>query len=301
MMKSNYISAGISWTVLLVAACTPSIIEPIGLGVGGGCDALGAGCGGSAQDSVHGGEAGSANVSHAGQSPVAPGGSGNLDPGTSGAGNGPAVPAEGGITEPGACVGTLDEVAAAWWGHCPPTLCAGLVWAETCPAIPGETTEVGTCGELRTISLEFGTHGKACYYQLTGLDGGEPKLVGAAAWDDTPTYCDQTSFRIKAGIIPGDCELSNDFEVVCGSSLLGAPDPSGGADGGAGADGDDTPPKAGPKACYDALSSSCQPCCPTETPDCTGKPNGYPGYRCTQAPNSSCSCACASEAWSCGC
>jgi len=294
-MKSSEILSSVSWCVVLLAACSPSIVEPIGGGPATDCVASGAGCGGSARDIEQGGRSGSAGASTGGQN------GGSLgEPGVAGAGAGPIVPVQGGSGGEATCMGALDTVAASW-GSCPSTLCAGLVWAESCPVSSQvATTSVATCGGLRAITLDWGTHGKACYYQPTGLNGGEPKLVGAAAWDDTPSYCNGTSFRIESGNTDADCAHQTASEIVCDGSV-GVPDASAGAGGQGETGSDDTPPKAGPPACYDALSRSCQPCCPTPPPDCTGKPNGYPGYRCTVSPNSFCSCDCVSEEWSCGC
>jgi len=286
-MNSNRICIGV-WALLFVGACSPSIVEPIRGGAGTGCDAASAGCGGHVQ-----GVGGDAGV---------PGGYGNGGSEISGAGDGPTVAGRGGTGGAGAvCVAALDEVAATW-GHCPPTLCAGMVWAESCDELqPYAQTSVGTCAGLTVITLELGTHGKACYYEQARATGKEPKLVGAAAWDDTPHYCDETSFRIEAGTTPAACGAhTKPGEIVCDGSA--APNnASAGAGGEAGHESGDTPPAAGPPACFNALSSSCEPCCVTPTPDCTGKPNGYPGYRCTPEPDSFCSCACTSEAWSCGC
>jgi len=269
-----------------------------------------AGCGGSAKESASssagsassprgGADTGMPGVGGAGVShddgPVALGGS-NAGAGSPGAGNSASVSSQGGAGA-GTCDGDFDKVAAIW-GDCPPTLCAALASAESCNAIPqtGVTTRIETCDALTVITHDFSTHGKACYYSNPGTIPGaisaqEPKLVGATAWDDVPTYCDRTSNSIKTG---AQCSGASLSRILC--------DGSSNADGAAGANGgEDTAPEAGPRACFNLFSHSCEPCCPTQTPECTGKPDGYPGYRCTQAANSYCSCACASEQWSCGC
>jgi len=303
-MKSNHICMGVAWCVILVAACSPTIVEPIGGGPGSGCAPSTDSCGGSAGDLVRGGGPGSAGVptggqnagAPGGQNAGAPGGPSNGGSGGTGAGSGTGGAPEGGGPDEVTCSGLMDEVRDIW-GECPPMLCAGVAWAQSCPGSSlGAIAEVGTCDGLGLITLDFGTHGKACYYQPAVFQ--EPKLVGVAAWDDTPHYCDGTSFRIQAGTAPAVCVRQSASKVACGGSS-GAPDASAGAGGQAG--GGDTPPEPGPSACYDAFSNSCQPCCPTPTPDCAGKPNGYPGYSCTPAPNSFCSCQCASGTWDCAC
>ena len=44
-----------------------------------------------------------------------------------------------------------------------------------------------------------------------------------------------------------------------------------------------------------------QPCCPNTPPDCSDKPDFYPGYLCVPAPQSYCGCACQSGRWECAC
>jgi hypothetical protein len=42
-------------------------------------------------------------------------------------------------------------------------------------------------------------------------------------------------------------------------------------------------------------------CCPDPAPDCSGEPDGYPGYACTSRTNPYCECACQGGKWICGC
>lgn len=42
-------------------------------------------------------------------------------------------------------------------------------------------------------------------------------------------------------------------------------------------------------------------CCPDPPPDCTSKPDGYPGYACVPPPASFCSCSCQGGMWQCAC
>lgn len=42
-------------------------------------------------------------------------------------------------------------------------------------------------------------------------------------------------------------------------------------------------------------------CCPEPAPDCSDKPDGYPGYHCVSRDNQYCSCACQSAKWTCAC
>jgi len=104
------------------------------------------------------------------------------------AGSGPAV-----------CTGELNTVAAAWWLECPSKYCAALAWVQGCQSLPSRpTARAGDCQDLKVVTLEYGTHSKECYYSAsTGSESSE--LVGAAATDDTPSYCAQSSHRIEAG------------------------------------------------------------------------------------------------------
>jgi len=257
--------------------------------VGAGWSALIAGCGGSAQDHATGG-AGSANHAMGAenngtdpiQEPAAPShaGAGNSSGANSPAGDGGAGSGEGGSGQ-SRCTGELSKVAAEWWLECPATYCAALAWAQGCHSIPNHpTARAGSCQDLQVVTLSFGTHSKECYYSH-GFAFAPPKLVGAAATNDTPSYCENTAFRIEAGST-ATCAP----EIVCdGSREEPAPDP-------------DAPP---PPACFNSFSSTCEPCCSDTPPECTGKPNGYPGYGCTPEDNSFCSCSCTSEMWTCPC
>ena len=247
------------------------------------------GCGGSARDIARAG-AGNANSSLGGQNAVGSGGSGNAGSGAAEAGNSTTAPAQGGSAgEASTCVGLFDEVAE----NCPLTLCGAMDWAQTCNTLEGggAIADIGRCAGLSAITLDFGTHGTACYY---ASGSGDPRLVGAAKWDDVPHYCHGTAFRIETGsTTTSACGTRPlDSKIICDASGAAADD---GGDAGAG--GGEAAPKAG--SCFNALSNSCEPCCPAV--ECTGKPNGYPGYRCTPSANSFCSCTCSSEAWSCAC
>jgi len=143
-----------------------------------GCSVLIAGCSGGAQGSAPGGAGGSGDGA----------GSGSNEADSGEGGSGPAV-----------CAGELTEVAAGWWLECPPTYCAALAWAQGCQSLPSQpTARAGNCRNLKVVSLEYGTHSKECYYSA-GTDSESSELVGAAATDDTPTYCAQSSYRIEAG------------------------------------------------------------------------------------------------------
>ncbi len=43
------------------------------------------------------------------------------------------------------------------------------------------------------------------------------------------------------------------------------------------------------------------PCCPDPVPDCSDKPDPYPGFFCTPRDAPYCSCNCQQHTWTCGC
>jgi hypothetical protein len=261
--------------------------------------ALSIGCGRTEQDEPVGENAGTSGGERSGM--PGGGGSGGRAPGQAGKGAAPAIQPGSGETggDEGACTGDLNSVAAAWWTTCPPTLSAAKAWAESCPALqPRPVTSITTCGLRVTITLDYGTHGKECYYDVVPPCNGEARLAGAEAWDDVLTYCNGTANKITAGSTSlrcaGDAKQSRD--VCVGASPV---EEAGGA---AGAGGEQpVPEEPALTACYDAFGNSCQPCCPATTPECADKPDGYPGYACTPAPQSFCSCSCNGGQWTCGC
>jgi hypothetical protein len=88
------------------------------------------------------------------------------------------------------------------------------------------------------------------------------------------------------------------------------PVPMTGGSGGMGSGGDSgslrdggsiIPDGDGGSLCFNAFDQMPEPCCPEATPDCTSKPDGYPGFACTPNPGSFCSCTCEQGGWLCGC
>lgn len=61
-------------------------------------------------------------------------------------------------------------------------------------------------------------------------------------------------------------------------------------------------PGGRPKDCVDEFNSGTPaPCCPDPPPDCSAKPDGYPGYHCVDRHNQFCSCKCNLGQWMCAC
>ena len=205
-------------------------------------------------------------------------------PGSAGAAQGGGAPQDAGDE----CLGTLDEASHAWGFGCPASLCDATSIAA-CSSLPsGIARSAQTyCLEMNGITFDVSdTQGKACYYGNNGV------LAGAAAWDSSNSYCHGTASRITSLSLDG-CEHSQ-------STALCDPANADGSSAGGGG-----PTDAGP-LCFNLLDSSCTPCCPSTKPDCTGKPDGYPGYACTPGPSGAegsayCSCLCANGMWQCAC
>lgn len=250
-----------------------------------------AGQGGTTVTTGTGGQAGtsaSKQGSSAGQ-----GGTGGLVS-TGAGGTGGTLPTSSRSSAPSECTGPINTVSALWGFACPINICDVEAMASNCAGLPTSVTRL-SIWKYFPVSYELvefnfsGTHGKGCLYA-------RGNLTAASGWDDVPTYCNGTSRTIVAGtydtswvsqVTPRTCEAN-------GSSRDAGPDaPSQDAEAGA--------PVVPPATCFNLFSSTCQPCCPDPAPDCTGKPNGYPGYACTSMPDRFCSCQCYGGKWECGC
>jgi len=267
-----------------------------------------ANCGGrAATDSAAGGSSGNGSK---------PGGQFPIGGGTGPVGPEPSSPADAGPDLPGpigpaqGCTDELIVVAAIWDNPCPDSLCLATSRAAvTCSDPTSGVTDasIAQCGTLWVVSLTQSTqHGKTCYYSDSEDVGSSSPLVGAAAWDSNPSYCKHSSSRISAGLVPNTCQVVATASLCSlgqGTSL--GTGGAGGASDASGAGGDPTIPNEGVTTCHNNFSGMCEPCCPATPPDCSTKPDGYPGYSCTEgstaSPSSFCSCRCWSGVWSCGC
>ncbi len=239
------------------------------------------------------------------------GGTGN-EAGAGGTSGQPQGGTAGGGSTP--CEGTLDEVSRAWGVECPASDCEARAWA-TCEKLPAEVKSSRSkhCTFSRSdliraneITLDLGNgRGKSCYYESN-------HLVHAAAWGVGPLYCNATSAQITAGA-----------PIVCGSggtifnlpattlcdrtSFNGAAGASQGGAGGAGSGNSAGAPSSPEAKCLNRFADVCQPCCAAQAPDCTDKPDGYPGYDCTPLATTDniyydyCTCSCSGGNWRCAC
>jgi len=241
------------------------------------CVAVALSCGGKAASDATGSTGGASGNA---------GANGNAGAGSAGAG-------AGGMASNN-CTGPLDAVADIGDVTCPATLCAANALAATCGSLPPGiiTSRATACGSLQGITLSLSpTRSKSCYYDTSQPLNSAP-LVGASASTDDNSYCGLSSKQISAGTLPDNC-AGAPVSTLC--DLTGSVDGDGAPDGGA---------EAPPSACFNEFDHACSPCCPATPPDCTGKPDGYPGYSCTPAPgsgNTFCACACGGGSWQCGC
>jgi hypothetical protein len=84
------------------------------------------------------------------------------------------------------------------------------------------------------------------------------------------------------------------------------PTPSTGGNAGMGFGGSSGTPDSGTPndagaLCFNGFDHMQHPCCSKTAPDCSNKPDGYPGYGCTPSPGSFCACTCERGQWLCGC
>jgi hypothetical protein len=89
------------------------------------------------------------------------------------------------------CEGTLQEMGAG----CQASFDGTLAGFPACPAVGGMTQEAWRCDDLLVLS-NSGYGGLSCYYDATSH-----ALVGAYAWNDTPSFCGD-SFNKSAGRTP---------------------------------------------------------------------------------------------------
>jgi hypothetical protein len=268
-----------------------------------------ASCGGRASENKGlGAAAGSPAAAGRGDDPPfsAPSGTAGAPSGTGGAPSaaddaGSAGIAAGASSE-SPCAGTFEDVAKFGGGPCPKALCDGMALATDCSALPGSVQR--SCTDHNALIFELSaTRRMVCYYDYDIAFEQPPNLVGASVFDDEASFCDGTATELRAGSptpnVARDCD---------GVPLFGAM-PQNGGDAFTLCDvahPELTPANGGnpPRACLDQFSMSCQVCCPNPTPDCSGKPNGYPGYDCSPStPDnpSYCSCSCLNGRWDCAC
>ncbi|MEA2700886.1 MAG: hypothetical protein QOI66_5157 [Myxococcales bacterium] len=111
-------------------------------------------------------------------------------------------PSDGGDVSPGtSCTGSIDEVQAAAFHlgsapACPATYTEAMRTPPSCGAGPKPPT-FGKCGDQLVFSANCFLHGFVCVYEASSL-----ALVGAAAFDDTPSYCQKQSTCIQGGTLP---------------------------------------------------------------------------------------------------
>jgi hypothetical protein len=235
------------------------------------------------------------------------GGAGNTSTsgGTLGSGGTVTGGNSAGGASPAACTDTLDAVRKSSFGDCPATLCEAQASATSCRPQTGSSTigSCGTCGPsdysncYGFVRFDWGTHSKTCYYGGQSPNGRYERvtdLIGMMVSDDVPSYCNQTSYTLRGGDVPASCDGNASTRIDCAGSGLGG-------NGGSGSTNDAGQNAAPAALCYNNFNGTCQPCCSSNKPDCTEKPDGYPGYDCTPANGGWCSCNCEGGQWLCAC
>ena len=217
-------------------------------------------------------------------------GTGGSNPSSSGG-------ASTGGAPPSSCTDTLEGARHSSFIDCPATLCEARTLALSC-ANQTLSNYIGSCeGCTRNndcfdvVAFDWGTHTQYCHYPRDGYDR-LTNLIGVTLEDDVPSYCSGTSRSIKGGTAPATCDLNSATRIDCSGS-------NSGGTGGSGATGDAG--VAPPNNCYNNFMGMCTPCCPGGDLDCTGKPEGYPGYQCTPTSRDYCMCYCTEGQMRCIC
>lgn len=292
----HVLACGVVFAVAQVAACGSRV------SVGHG-QADVAGMGGSSVLPDHAAQGGSGSTMAS---------AGGVAPGDGSAGLG-SPGAQAGGPAGASCTGSLAAVNRALEPTCPVSLCEARAWAATSCSSPSGVLGASEqyCADRKTISFDLGDGvTKTCVYTtkaLTAPNGGiiinigsaaaDGDLVGVLVTDVRERFCEGASKTISAGELPATV-CTNSLRPSCQRATNSGD--AGASNGDAGASNSGAPEEP-VRACFDNLSGTCQPCCPASPPDCSDKPDGYPGYGCSPSWGSYCSCSCNRGQWICPC
>lgn len=195
----------------------------------------------------------------------------------------------------GWCELSLQEVSM-FRPTCPATYCEARALERTECASSYRWVTDSNCDDWREVRIVPGApYIKSCVYHAN-------ELVGATLRNDTPPVTGCAAYAVVGGQWSPNCSQWT-TATICNNWSTG----SAGASGSAGAADIRQLPDAN---CYNHWAFDCAPCCAATPPDCSDKPDGYPGYKCTVAAGSSggnsisaydCDCDCRSGLWSCEC
>jgi hypothetical protein len=152
------------------------------------------------------------------------GGSGGF---AAGGGQGGTAGGQGGNAGSGGrCTGTLETVASAYLPFvCPSDYAAATQWRTTCST--GQHGSLGSCNGALALSVSGGAWAKDCFYDPVART-----LMGAVAYDDVPSYCNQTSHSIAGGSYPTECPTTQLADLgVCNTCSPTSPCPAGRCEG----------------------------------------------------------------------
>src|SRR6478609_2402163 len=166
----------------------------------------------------------------------------------------------------GECRSTRTHAASSWDFECPRELCDARVMASNCSALPGGALKTSAldCWDDHVLLFEISPTRRKACYYGSTTSDGPSFLVGATVWDDEANFCDGRAAKLTGGN-PRDIESCDDMPFV---------------------------------------TTLCDVANPETAPDCSNKPENYPGYSCTpDTPDdeSYCSCECQEGEWSCAC
>jgi hypothetical protein len=169
-------------------------------------------------------------------------------------------------------------------------LACGGVTVERSPSSGGASNDGGATsgsGGSGNAAGRAGTGGKSA-----GNGGSVPGTAGAGGvlTDCSDVLPESKACSSSGAHCGGPCSDSWQADYVCdaGAWTYGRVVPCG-------------PDASHAPQCHNSFSGgSLTPCC-GKTLDCTGKPDGYPGFGCTPDENSFCSCNCSAGMKVCGC
>ena len=143
------------------------------------------------------------------------------------------------VAADGPCTGSLEQVQTAAF-HLGPGPACPTTYGEAMqmPPVCGPDTRLVTfkpCGGFLVLLARCFVHGFYCAYDAVSL-----ALVGAAAFDDIPTFCQRRSFCIQGGTLPAEFECTSSGQIRH-SCIVDTVDGGGGTTDGSRADVSDGP------------------------------------------------------------
>jgi hypothetical protein len=279
----------------LLAACGESS-RSVPNGAGGSSGAASPAAGSSAAGSPAAGSPASGAPSAGGAPNV--GGAGTASAGTDASGTGAGGSVAAGGTGAAGGGGADDGVI----GACPS-------WPEGTPCTEPGAVCVGGCRDTGTNALQDESYCKdGVWTYCATIFCGSNMVCAASSGSDGPV--------VGSGPVPVDCDNPVPAGTPCSEPAAHCGGPCSNSWQADNVCKDGVWTYSGVVSCGLSASSApiCmrpagiagndpkrEPCCPSDGLDCSGKPDGYPGFSCLSQAGSWCYCTCAGESAVCGC